>query len=197
LQAKLLRVIQDGEFERVGGNRTIKVDVRVIAATNRNLEEDVRQGKFRMDLWYRLNVFPLTVPPLRDRVEDIPLLVNHFVNRFKQKQGKEINSIPKPVMEALQQYPWPGNVRELENVIERAVISTTGTRLRLPNGLKCARDEGNNAFKSLREMEREYILKVLDKTNWKISDANSAAEILDMDRSTLRARMKKLGIRRP
>lgn len=197
LQTKLLRVIQDGEFERVGGNRTIKVDVRVIAATNRNLEEDVRLGRFRMDLWYRLNVFPLTVPPLRDRVEDVPLLVNHFVNRFKQKQGKEINLIPKPVMEALQNYSWPGNVRELENVIERAVISTTGNRLRLPDGLKELRNEANREFQSLRDMEREYILKVLDKTNWRVSGANSAAEILDMDRSTLRARMKKLGIRRP
>ncbi|HHO47001.1 MAG TPA: PAS domain S-box protein [Desulfobacteraceae bacterium] len=197
LQAKLLRVIQDGEFERVGGNRTIKVDVRVIAATNRNLEEDVRQGRFRMDLWYRLNVFPLTVPPLRDRGEDIPLLVNHFVNRFAHKQGKKISTIPRPVMEALQKYSWPGNVRELENVIERAVVNTTGSSLRLPDGLREVRNGMNNEFRPLRDMEREYILKVLDKTGWKVSGANSAAEILGMDRSTLRARMKKLGIRKP
>ena len=197
LQAKLLRVIQDGEFERVGGSRPIKVDVRIIAATNRNLEEDVRQGRFRMDLWYRLNVFPLTAPPLRDRVEDIPLLVNHFVNRFKQKQGKEIHSIPTSVMDVLQRYPWPGNIRELENVIERAVINTTGTRLSLPDGLKAAGNGLNNELKTLSDMEREYIVKVLDKTNWKVSGTNSAAEILGMDRSTLRARMKKLGIRRP
>ncbi|MDY0350287.1 MAG: sigma 54-interacting transcriptional regulator [Desulfobulbaceae bacterium] len=197
LQAKLLRVIQDGEFERVGGNRTIRVDVRVIAATNRNLEEDVRQGKFRMDLWYRLNVYPLTVPSLRDRGEDIPLLVNHFVNRFAHKQGKKINTVPRPVMEALRKYPWPGNIRELENVIERAVINTTGTSLRLPEGLREVRNGMNNEFKTLRDMEREYILKVLDKTGWKVSGANSAAEILGMDRSTLRARMKKLNIRKP
>jgi transcriptional regulator with GAF, ATPase, and Fis domain len=197
LQAKLLRVLQDGEFERLGSTRTIKVDVRVIAATNRHLEEDVRSGRFRKDLWYRLNVFPITVPPLRDRLDDIPLLVNHFVNRFSQKQGKKITSVPKAVMESLQRYSWPGNVRELENVIERAVISTTGPGLRLAESLKCDGGEGNNHAKSLAQIEREYILKVLESTNWKVSGKDSAAEILALDRSTLRARMDKLGIRKP
>lgn len=198
LQAKLLRVLQDGEFERLGSSRTIKVNVRVIAATNRDLEEDVRQGRFRKDLWYRLNVFPLTVPPLRDRTDDIPLLVNHFVTYFARKQGKDIPTVSVGVMAALQRYQWPGNVRELENVIERAIISTTGPRLRLPDGLKVNGEEGNNSeLKTLRAMEREHILKVLEKTNWKVSGKNSAAEILDIDRSTLRARMQKLGIHKP
>jgi PAS domain S-box-containing protein len=198
LQAKLLRVLQDGEFERLGSSRTIKVDVRVIAATNRDLEEDVRQGRFRKDLWYRLNVFPLTVPPLRDRLDDIPLLVDHFVARFARKQGKEIPMVSVGVMAVLQRYPWPGNIRELENVIERAVINTTGPRLRLADGLKVRGEEGNNGqLKTLRAMEREHILKVLEKTNWKVSGKNSAAEILDIDRSTLRARMAKLGIHKP
>ncbi|MHB8808423.1 MAG: sigma 54-interacting transcriptional regulator [Desulfobulbaceae bacterium] len=195
LQAKLLRVLQDGEFERLGSSRTIKVDVRVIAATNRDLEEDVRQGRFRKDLWYRLNVFPLTVPPLRDRIDDIPLLVNHFVTRFARKQGKAVPTVSMGVMAALQRYSWPGNVRELENVIERAMISTTGPRLRLPDGLKVNSEEGSTGqLKTLSAMEREYILKVLEKTNWKVSGKSSAAEILGMDRSTLRARMQKLGI---
>ena len=195
LQAKLLRVVQDGEFERLGSSRTIKVDVRVIAATNRDLEEDVRQGRFRKDLWYRLNVFPLTVPPLRDRIDDIPLLVNHFVAHFARKQGKAVPTVSMAVMAALQRYSWPGNVRELENVIERAMISTTGPRLRLPDGLKVSSEEGNTGqLKTLSAMEREHILKVLEKTNWKVSGKNSAAEILGMDRSTLRARMQKHGI---
>ena len=198
LQAKLLRVLQDGEFERLGSSKTIKVDVRVIAATNRDLEEDVRQGRFRKDLWYRLNVFPLTVPPLRDRIDDIPLLVNHFVAHFARKQGKEIPSVSVGVMAALQRYSWPGNVRELENVIERALISTSGPRLRLPDGLKVnGQEENSSQLKTLNAMEREHILKVLEKTKWKVSGKNSAAEILDIDRSTLRARMQKLGIHKP
>ncbi|MHB8789571.1 MAG: sigma 54-interacting transcriptional regulator [Desulfobulbaceae bacterium] len=198
LQAKLLRVLQEGEFERLGSNRTITVNVRVIVATNRDLEQDVHQGRFRKDLWYRLNVFPLTVPPLRDRIDDIPLLVNHFVAHFARKQGKAIPTVSVGVMAALQRYPWPGNVRELENVMERAMISTTGPRLRLPDGLKANSEEGNNSqLKTLSAMEREHILKVLEKTNWKVSGKNSAAEILAIDRSTLRARMQKLGIHKP
>ncbi|MHB1350411.1 MAG: PAS domain S-box protein [Desulfobulbus sp.] len=198
LQGKLLRVLQEGEFERLGSSRTIKVDVRVIAATNRDLEEDVRLGRFRRDLWFRLNVFPLTVPPLRDRVEDIPLLVDHFVALFARKHGKTVPTVSVAVMTALKRYSWPGNVRELENVIERAVISTTGPRLRLPDGLKInGPEENSHQLKPLSAMERDYILKVLEKTGWKVSGKNSAAEILDIDRSTLRARMKKLGIRKP
>lgn len=196
MQAKLLRVLQDGEFERVGGRQTIKVDVRVIAATNRDLEEDVRKGRFRKDLWYRLNVFPITVPPLRERENDIPLLVNHFVTRFSHQMGRKITSIPKRVMEALQKYHWPGNIRELENVIERAVINSANSKLKLAEGLKAESGDLNNHFKTLAEFERDYIIQVLENTNWKVSGRNSAAEILDIDRSTLRARMKKLGIQK-
>ena len=131
LQAKLLRVLQSGEFERLGSSKTLKAEVRVIAATNRNLEDEVRQGRFREDLWYRLNVFPITVPPLRQRREDIPLLVQAFVARFAKRVGKEITKIPAATMESLCQYQWPGNIRELENVIERAVINTSGAVLTL------------------------------------------------------------------
>ena len=136
LQVKLLRVIQDGEFERLGGNRPIKVDVRIIAATNRNLENEIRDGHFRKDLWYRLNVFPITLPPLRQRADDIPLLVNEFVNRYSKKVGKVITKIPEKTIESLKKYPWPGNIRELQNVIERSVINTPGTVLNLADKLE-------------------------------------------------------------
>jgi PAS domain S-box-containing protein len=197
LQAKLLRILQDGEFERLGSSKTIKVDVRVIAATNRNLEEDVRNGRFRQDLWYRLNVFPITSPPLRDRLDDIPLLVKFFVENFSRKQGKEISSIPASVITKLTNYSWPGNIRELENVIERAVINTPNEKLLLADTLAPSQEKVSKIFKSLNDMEREYIIEVLEKVNWKVSGKNSAAEILQLDRSTLRARMKKLGISKP
>ena len=197
LQAKLLRVLQAGEFERLGGSRTISVDVRVIAATNRDLEEDVRQGVFRKDLWYRLNVFPITAPPLRDRIEDIPQLVRYFTERFAKKQRKEITSIPIHVIKKLESYPWPGNVRELENVIERAVINTSGSRLNLVDDLQQPLDKMPDSFPTLAEMEREYITKVLEKTKWKVSGKNSASEILGLKRSTLRARMEKYKIDKP
>ncbi len=196
-QAKLLRVLQDGEFERLGSSRTSKVDVRIIAATNRDLEEDVRQGKFRQDLWYRLNVFPITVPPLRERLEDIPQLLEYFVDKLSRKQGKVITSMGMTVLETLQQYSWPGNVRELENVIERAVITTTGSSLSLADALLPSPAKKQLQFKSLTEMERNYILEVLEETNWKVSGKDSAAEVLGLKRSTLRARMEKLGIRKP
>ncbi len=195
LQGKLLRVIQDGEFERVGGSKTIKVNTRIIAATNRNLEEEVRQGRFRQDLWYRLNVFPITMPPLRDRADDIPLLVDFMVARIAKRMGKTIDIIPVCTMEALQQYHWPGNIRELENVLERAVINSSGPKLRLADDLK---RPAHNLFvapqETLAAVERNYILQVLEQTNWKVSGKNSAAEILGLDRSTLRARMSKLNI---
>jgi transcriptional regulator with GAF, ATPase, and Fis domain len=190
-------VIEDGEFERLGGSRTIKVDVRVISATNRNLEEEVRKGRFREDLWYRLNVFPITVPPLRERKSDIPLLVDFFVDRISRRLGKSIESIPKSVMDALRDYHWPGNVRELENVIERAVIDSSGPKLRLVDELARARKELPTAQKTLDEVERDYIVRVLEQTHWKVSGKNGAAEILGLDRSTLRARMRKLGISQP
>jgi len=194
LQAKLLRVIQDGEFERLGSSHTIKVDTRILAATNRNLEEEVRNGRFREDLWYRLNVFPITVPPLRDRLDDIPLLVDFYVKKIAKRIGRTITIIPTVVMNTLQEYHWHGNIRELENVLERAVINSSGPKLRLVDELKQPfRDLGAN-LKSMQTVEKEHILRVLEQTKWKISGKDSAAELLGLDRSTLRARMRKLNI---
>ena len=197
LQPKLLQVMQNGEFERLGSSRTIKVDSRIIAATNRNLEEEVRKGQFRDDLWYRLNIFPITVPPLRDRPDDIPLLVNFYVEKISKRLGKSIEMIPVSIMNQLQKYHWPGNVRELENVLERAVINSSGPKLRLVDKLKRPNKDLTKANQSLQDVEREYIVRVLEQTHWKVSGKNSAAEILRLDRSTLRARMQKLGIRKP
>ena len=197
LQPKLLRVIQDGEFERLGSSNTIKVDTRIIAATNRNLEEEVRKGRFRDDLWYRLNIFPITMPPLRDRVEDIPLLVDFYVKKISKRLGKTIEVISSRIMNALQNYHWPGNVRELENVLERAVINSSGPKLHLVDELKKPHKDLTRSQKRLDEVERDYIFQVLEQTQWKVSGKNSAAEILGLDRSTLRARMRKLGIIKP
>lgn len=197
LQPKLLRVIQDGEFERLGSAQTIKSDVRIIAATNRNLEEEVKKGCFREDLWYRLNIFPITVPPLRQRREDISLLVDYFVAKIAKRLGKSIENIPMSVMNALKDYHWPGNIRELENVLERAVINTSGPKLHLMDELKKPEKDLMGIHRTLQEVEREHIVRVLEKTRWKVSGKNSAAEILDIDRSTLRARMQKLGIKKP
>ncbi len=196
LQGKLLRVLQDGEFERLGSTHTIKVDTRIIAATNRNLEEEVRKGRFREDLWYRLNIFPITMPPLRDRQDDIPLLVEFYVGKIAKRMGKTIEVIPTGVMDALQHYHWPGNIRELENVLERAVINSSGPKLRLADELKKPSKELCTIPKSLAAVERDYILQVLEQTKWKISGKSSAAEILGLDRSTLRARMSKLNIQK-
>ena len=189
-----MRVIQDGEFERLGSSHTIKVDTRILAATNRNLEEEVRNGRFREDLWYRLNVFPITVPPLRDRPDDIPLLVDFYVKKIAKRIGKTIEIIPTSVMNALQDYHWPGNIRELENVLERAVINSSGSKLRLVDELKKPFKDLGASRKSLQTVEKEHILRVLEQTKWKISGKDSAAEILGLDRSTLRARMRKLNI---
>jgi chemotaxis protein methyltransferase CheR len=196
LQPKLLQVIQSGEFERLGSSNTIKVDVRIIAATNRNLEEEVQKGYFREDLWYRLNIFPITMPPLRDRLDDIPLLVNFYVDKISKRLGKSIEMVPVRVMDALQKYHWPGNIRELENVMERAVINTSGPKLRLVDELKKPHTELFRPERTLENVERDYIVSVLDQVNWKVSGKNSAAEILGLDRSTLRARMRKLGIQK-
>lgn len=198
LQVKLLRVIQDSEFERLGSNRPIKVNVRIITATNRNLENEIRTGCFRKDLWYRLNVFPITLPPLRKRVDDIPLLVNEFVKRFSKKIGRVITKIPDNTMEILKRYPWPGNIRELQNVIERAVINTRGAVLNLADTLQVPveMDEAANGKKSLQDMEHETIVRVLEETDWKIEGKNGAADILGLNPSTLRGRMRKLGIRK-
>jgi DNA-binding NtrC family response regulator len=197
LQSKLLRVIQDGEFERLGSPRTIKTDVRIIAATNRNLEEEIKCGRFREDLYYRLNVFPITMPPLRQRKEDIPLLVNHFVFKFNHKIGKKIDSISTDTMNILQEYHWPGNVRELESVIERAVITSQGTSLQVLDRFDTFRKTGETNgqdVKELAELEHDHILQVLQKTGWRIEGKNGAAGLLGLNASTLRARMRKYGI---
>ena len=201
LQPKLLRVLKDGEFERLGSSKVRHTNVRVIAATNRNLEEDVSKGRFRADLWYRLNVFPLSIPPLKDRVDDIPLIVNWIIKKVQRRLNKNIKTVPTDIMNDLKAYSWPGNVRELENVIERAVIVTTGSMLQLDAPLKTPETEDstlhNAPMKSLAEMEKEYILQALRKTNWNISGKYGAAELLGLNSSTLRGRMRKHGIRRP
>jgi len=197
LQPKLLRVIEHGEFERLGSSHTIKVDVRIIAATNRNMEEEVHKGRFREDLWYRLNVFPITMPPLRDHMEDMPLLVDFYVKKISKRLGKTVECIPIFVMNALQNYHWPGNIRELENVLERAVINSSGPKLRLVDELKKPHKDLIRSERTLEHVEREYIIQVLEQTHWKVSGKNGASEILGLDRSTLRARMMKLNIRKP
>jgi PAS domain S-box-containing protein len=197
LQPKLLRVIQDGEFERLGGSHTIKINARIIAATNRNLEEEVNKGRFRDDLWYRLNIFPITMPSLRDHPQDIPLLVEFFIKKISKRMGKTIEFVSTNVMNALQNYHWPGNVRELENVLERAVINSSGPKLHLVDNLKKPQENLPTTPKMLAAIERDHIMRVLEQTRWKVSGKNGAAEILGINRSTLRARMKKLGIRKP
>jgi formate hydrogenlyase transcriptional activator len=197
LQAKLLRVIQHGEFERLGSSHTTKVDVRIVATTNRDLEEEVRKGRFRQDLYYRLNVFPITVPPLRQRKGDIPLMVQAFIERYSRKLGKQITSIQKETMKTLQEYPWPGNVRELESIIERAVILCPGPVLQLANKLEMSSPPMSSAIRTLEEMERNQIHKILSETRWRIEGKDGAAAILGLHPSTLRARMHKLGILRP
>ena len=197
LQAKLLRVIQHHEFERLGSSQTIKIDVRIVATTNRDLEEEVRQGRFRQDLFYRLNVFPITVPPLRLRKDDIPLMVQSFIERFSRKLGKQITSISKETMKTLQDYPWPGNVRELESIIERAVILSPGPVLQLVDKLKISTPQISSAVRTLEETERNQIMKILAETGWRIEGSDGAAAILGLHASTLRARMHKLGIVRP
>ena len=195
LQPKLLRVLQEGDFERLGGSRTIHADVRIIAATNRNIEKEVERGRFRSDLWYRLNPFPISVPPLRDRIEDIPLFVNWFVNKYSTKVGKRFNTLSQKNIEALKEYAWPGNIRELENIIARAVITSEPDRLQIQVPTSPALNERTKP--TLKQFERNYILQMLEKTNWKIEGPNGTARLLDVKPSTLRNRMKKLNIMRP
>jgi len=205
LQSKLLKVIEDGEFERLGSPHAVKVDVRIIASTNRDLEEEIKKGQFRKDLFYRLNVFPVTIPSLRQRREDIPLLVKFYADRFSKSHGKNIEKIPKNAMKALEDYAWPGNVRELMNVIERAVIVSDGPELRLAEKVDALpidsiqENEGMGAreTKGLVEVEREHILRTLQDTGWRIEGLKGAAQLLGMNPSTLKGRMKKLGIKRP
>lgn len=198
VQAKLLRILQDGQFQRVGGTRTLHANVRVVAATNRDLAKEVAKGRFREDLWYRLNVFPITVPPLRQRKEDIPLLAQFFLDRFCQKLGREPMEIPRSVAQALQAHTWPGNVRELQNLIEQAILVSNGHLLRLPERLDPAPEarSRHEVLRSLIEVERDHILQVLETSDWKIEGMQGAADILGLRPSTLRSRMQKLGIGR-
>ena len=210
LQSKLLRVLQEQEFERLGSSRTLHVDVRVVAATNADLAKLVEEKKFRSDLYYRLNVFPINVPPLRERTEDIPLLVHFFANKFAQQMKRPIESVPKEMMNALVNYHWPGNIRELQNLIERAVILSKGSTLIVPldelkesnqrdrtvNG-DTAKVAQANGSETLESIERDHILRVLGESSWVIGGPKGAAARLGLNRTTLNHRMRKLGITRP
>jgi formate hydrogenlyase transcriptional activator len=212
LQPKLLRVLQEQEFERLGSTKTIHVDVRLVAATNRDLAAMVAEGCFRSDLYYRLNVFPLVLPPLRERSDDIPPLVRHFTQRFARRMGRRIETIPSAVTEALVRYPWPGNIRELQNVIERAVILSHGTSLQVPlSDLQPAAAQAPASTAAtatlapaptadavtLADAEREHILGALRETGWVVGGPKGAAARLGMKRSMLYWKMKKLGLSRP
>jgi transcriptional regulator with GAF, ATPase, and Fis domain len=208
LQSKLLRAIQEGEYERIGANRTLKTDVRLVAATNRNLVEEVRKGKFREDLYYRLNVFPITLAPLRERKSDIPTLAAHFLERACKEFNKPVALMSGEALAALKGYDWPGNVRELQNVVERAVITSREGSISFelpstPHATQMSERFGNSAViqvrteQELRESERANILAVLNKTRWKVYGRGGAAELLGIKPGTLAARMKKLGLRRP
>jgi formate hydrogenlyase transcriptional activator len=197
LQPKLLRVLQEQEFERLGGTRTHQVDVRLVAATNRNLAEMVKRNEFRSDLYYRLNVFPIPLPPLRERREDIPALVSHFVGLYGRRMGKQIEHIPPDAMSALSSYQWPGNIRELQNFIERSVIVTSGSVLHPPlTSLKNTAVVESIGAITLEDAERDHILKTLEQTRWVVSGPHGAATRLGIKRSTLYFRMQKLGISR-
>ena len=194
LQPKLLRALQEQQVERVGsGGRATSVDVRVIAATNQDLEEMVQRRAFRADLFYRLNVFPIRIPPLRERAEDIPLLIAHFVRRFAERQGKMVEEVPDEVIAALKQYPWPGNVRELQNVIERAIVATTGRTLRLP-GPDRGFTQPAPSSRTLAQVERDHIVATLQATNGVLGGWDGAAARLGLSRTTLISKMQRLGI---
>ncbi|HXB09051.1 MAG TPA: sigma-54 dependent transcriptional regulator [Puia sp.] len=201
LQSKLLRVLQEREIERIGCTHPVKVDVRLIAASNRNLETEVEAGRFRADLYYRLNVVPVNLQPLRNRREDIPLLVAHFIGTMADSLNRKVTSISEDCLSRLMTYRWPGNIRELAHVIERSIIMTAGQEIKevyLPesNGMDLSPSGNKPALKTLRQNEREYILAVLNECKWKISGSGQAAEILGVPPSTLYSRMKKLGIAR-
>jgi chemotaxis protein methyltransferase CheR len=194
LQAKLLRVLEGGEFERIGSPKTLKTDARIIASTNRDLEAEIKHGRFRSDLWYRLKVYPITMPPLREREDDIVLLVQHFLEKFTRLIGKSMLKIRKKTLRHLMNHPWPGNIRELRHTIESAVISSQGNYLQID--LPDTSTEKKIKPKTLRDLEHDHILQVLETTRWKIHGPGGAASILDIHPNTLRSRMEKLGIRK-
>ncbi|HKC35480.1 MAG TPA: sigma-54 dependent transcriptional regulator, partial [Chitinophagaceae bacterium] len=201
LQVKLLRVLQEKEIEPIGSRSSIKINVRIIAATNRNLEKEVAEGRFRLDLYYRLNVFPIELPPLRERIEDIPVLASHFINYYNRKAGKKIIGLSDKVVKNMMAYHWPGNIRELENLIERSVLLAKGTiieEISLPAVQKkdFFIDTQNPHMKTIHENERDHIITVLKKCNGKIWGVGAAAEVLNLPPTTLKSKMKKLGIRK-
>jgi transcriptional regulator with GAF, ATPase, and Fis domain len=199
LQAKLLRVLQEGEFVRIGSTELRQVDVRVIAATNRPLDEAMKAGEFRPDLFYRLSVFPIEIPPLRNRREDIPVLVHHFLKKTTRKLSRQALKVPRELMESFTAYDWPGNVRELENLIECAAVFSTGNTLSLPYALvsRLGAARGGASVESLQDMERRHIAGVLRACNWRVKGKGNAAERLQLNPSTLYSRMRKLGLKRP
>jgi transcriptional regulator with GAF, ATPase, and Fis domain len=199
-------VLQEHEFEPVGSGKSVKVNVRVIAATNRNLEADVASGWFRSDLYYRLNVFPISVPPLRERAEDLELLVPFFVQKYAKSLGRQVSQIPRATMQRLRAYPWPGNIRELQNVLERAVVLTRSDTLALPSDFapspsaepgKLAGPAIRDAMRAMEDVERRHIEAVLSDRNWTIEGERGAAKVLKIHPNTLRSRMRKLGLKRP
>ena len=197
IQVRLLTVLQSKEFERVGGSDPICSDFRLLVATNRNLEQEVNEDRFRSDLFYRINVFPILVPPLRDRKEDIALLAKHFLKSYASKMGKDFDKILKEDMDRLTQYTWPGNIRELENIIERGVILSNGPVFRVPElDLHAPVSSHENNCATLKEIEYKHILQCLQKTGWRVRGPGGAAELLDLHPSTLDFRIKKLGIRK-
>ena len=199
MQVKILRAIQEKEIESIGSKKTIQTDVRIIAATNRNLETELMKGRFRSDLYYRLNVFPIEIPPLRDRKEDLPALVSYFLERHAQKNRRKMQTISAGVLKSLNDYDWPGNIRELEHVIERAILMNNGdliSRVDLPNLKQAYHLRNEEKIKTIDEVERDHILFVLKRTNGKVRGKEGAAELLKIAPSTLQSKMKKLGIRK-
>ncbi len=199
LQVKLLRILQEQEFERVGGSTMVHVNVRIVAATNRDLSKEVKEGRFRSDLYYRLNIFPLQVPPLRERKEDLPALITHFLSKFSKKLGKTLDRFSEDSMGQLLDYPWPGNIRELMNVIERSAILAHGSIVEVEDNLDSPSDmeESMSGSGTLQDIERSHIAKILEETNWTLEGPQGAATILGLNPSTLRFRMRKLGFKRP
>lgn len=196
LQAKLLRVIQEGYLERVGGTKQVKLNIRIISATNKNLENEINNNTFRNDLYYRLNVYPIALPPLRERTVDIPLLVDFFINKYNTKYDSNIKKVSQKIIASLRAYNWPGNVRELENIIERAVLTSKNGRLNIPKNIFEADNNDNNNILRMQDAERKHILKVLKITDWRIGGKNGAAELLDLPRTTLISKMEKLSIQK-
>lgn len=196
LQPKLLRALQEQEFTRLGSTQTTRVDVRIVAATNQNLEQMVIERRFRMDLYYRLNVFPITIPPLRERAEDIPLFVAHFVRTYAERQGKSIEHIPGDVMTAIEKYCWPGNIRELQNFIERSVVLTRGIELQAPVAELTTQKLPDTGARTLADAERAHIIAILRETNWVVGGRSGAAARLGLNRTTLISKMRKQGISR-